>query len=421
MTHRFWHGFADMHLIKDAEVVIRSAEGVWLETTDGRRLLDATAALWYCAVGYGRRSIVEAVAEQLTTLAAYSSFGAYTTEATVVLADRLAALSPIDDAVVFFGSGGSDAVDTAAKLVRRYWDVVGRPEKRIIVSREHGYHGMHAWGTSLAGIPGNKAGYGGDFIDEVVHVGVADTETLGALFERRGHEIAAFIGEPVVGAGGVYPPEPSYWGEVQRLCREHDVLLIADEVITGFGRTGFLWGSERYGIQPDLVLFAKAVTSGYQPLGGVLVGPRVAAPFWEGSAPGPMFVHGYTYSGHAAACAAAMANLDIIEDEGLVARVASMEVGFDAAVRRLEGAPLVGEVRTVGLTAAVAIAPDRLAADPSLPARVVGAALRHGVATRVLRGHAIQISPAFVITEDEISTMVDGIGSALEDVAAAVG
>lgn len=415
----FWHGFADMHLVKDAEVVIRSADGVWLETVDGRRLLDATAALWYCAVGYGRREIADAVAEQLTRLPAYSSFGAYTTEPTVLLTDRLAALAPIDDAVVFLGSGGSDAVDTAAKLVRRYWDVVGRPEKRIIVSREHGYHGMHAWGTSLAGIPGNKAGYGGEFIDEVVNVGVADTESLGALFEQRGREIAAFIGEPVVGAGGVYPPEPSYWGEVQRLCREHDVLLIADEVITGFGRTGFLWGSQRYEIQPDLVLFAKAVTSGYQPLGGVLVGPRVAAPFWEGSAAGPMFVHGYTYSGHAAACAAAMANLDILEREGLVARVASMEAGFDAAVRRLEGVALVGEVRTVGLTAAVAIAPERLAADPSLPARVVGAALRHGVATRVIRGHAIQISPAFVITPEEVDVLVDGLGAALEDVAGA--
>ena len=415
----FWHGFADMHLVKDAEVVIRSADGVWLETVDGRRLLDATAALWYCAVGYGRREIADAVAEQLARLPAYSSFGAYTTEPTVLLTDRLAALAPIDDAVVFLGSGGSDAVDTAAKLVRRYWDVVGRPEKRIIVSREHGYHGMHAWGTSLAGIPGNKAGYGGEFIDEVVNVGVADTESLGALFEQRGREIAAFIGEPVVGAGGVYPPEPSYWGEVQRLCREHDVLLIADEVITGFGRTGFLWGSQRYEIQPDLVLFAKAVTSGYQPLGGVLVGPRVAAPFWEGSAAGPMFVHGYTYSGHAAACAAAMANLDILEREGLVARVASMEAGFDAAVRRLEGVALVGEVRTVGLTAAVAIAPERLAADPSLPARVVGAALRHGVATRVIRGHAIQISPAFVITPEEVDVLVDGLGAALEDVAGA--
>jgi putrescine aminotransferase len=419
MTTSFWHGFADMHVIKDAELVMRSGDGVWLESTDGRRFIDATAALWYCAVGYGRRAIADAVAEQLLRLPAYSSFGAYTTEPTVQLAERLAALSPIPDTRVFLGSGGSDGVDTAAKLARRYWDVMGQPQKRVIVSREHGYHGMHAWGTALAGMPVNKAGYGGDIIEEVVHVGWSDTESLGALFEQRGQEIAAFIGEPVIGAGGVYPPEPSYWPEVQRLCREHDVLLIADEVITGFGRTGQLWGSQRYGIEPDMITFAKVVTSGYQPLGGVLVGGRVAAPFWDGSAPGPMFVHGYTYTGHAAACAAAMANLDIIEGEGLVARVAGMEAGFDAAVRRLEGAPLVGEVRTVGLTAAVAVAADRLAADPSLPAKVVGAALRHGVATRVVRGHALQISPAFTITNGELDTLVDGLGAAFEDVAAA--
>jgi putrescine---pyruvate transaminase len=421
MTTRFWHGFADMHLVKDAEVVFRSAEGVWLEATDGRRFLDTTAALWYCAVGYGRREIADAVADQLTRIAAYSSFGAYTTEPTVQLAERLASMAPIDDAVVFFGSGGSDAVDTAAKLARRYWDVVGRPEKRVIVSREHGYHGMHAWGTSLAGIPGNKAGYGGEIIDEVVTVGLNDTETLGALFERRGGEIAAFIGEPVVGAGGVYPPEPSYWGEVQRLCREHDVLLIADEVITGFGRTGAMWGSLRYGIEPDMVLFAKAITSGYMPLGGVLVGPRVSEPFWVASTAGPMFVHGYTYSGHAAACAAGMANLDIIEREALVARVASLETDFDGRIRRLADAPLVGDIRTVGLTAAVPIRADLLAGDASLPAKVVSAALRHGIATRVLRGHAIHISPAFTITTDEVDTMIDGLRAAFEEVAATVG
>jgi putrescine aminotransferase len=421
MSSRFWHGFADMHVIKDAEVVFRSAEGVWLEATDGRRFLDTTAALWYCAVGYGRREIADAVAEQLTRIAAYSSFGPYTTEPTVQLAERLASMAPIDDAVVFFGSGGSDGVDTAAKLARRYWDVVGRPEKRIIVSREHGYHGMHAWGTSLAGIPGNKAGYGGEIIDEVVTVGLNDTESLGALFERRAGEIAAFIGEPVVGAGGVYPPEPSYWAEVQRLCREHDVLLIADEVITAFGRTGSMWGSLRYGIEPDMILFAKAVTSGYMPLGGVLVGPRVSEPFWAGSAPGPMFVHGYTYSGHAAACAAANANLDILEREGLVERVASLESDFEARIRRLADAPLVGEIRTVGFTAAVPITADALAGDASLPAKVVAAALRHGIATRVLRGHAIHISPAFTITQDEVDTMVDGLRAAFEEVAGSVG
>jgi putrescine aminotransferase len=415
---RFWHGFADMHAIADAEVVIRSADGVWLEDTNGNRYLDATAALWYCNVGYGRREIADAVAEQLVRLPAYSSFGAYTSEPSIALAERLADLAPILNAVVFLGSGGSDAVDTAAKLARRYWDVVGHPEKRVIVSREFGYHGMHGWGTSLVGIGPMKTGYGGNFIDEVVNVGSMDVETLGALFAERSGEIAAFIGEPVIGAGGVYPPEDHYWPEVSRLCHDHDILLIADEVITGFGRTGHLWATTRYGIEPDMITFAKGVSSGYVPLGGVLVGERVRGPFWDQDVPGAVFRHGYTYSGHAGAAAAGMANLDIIEREGLVARVATLEPILDRAVRRLESAPGVGEVRTVGLTAAVAFRGDLLAADPGLPERAVTAALRHGVATRVLRGHALQISPPFIITEAEIATMVDGLAAALEDVAA---
>ncbi len=419
MTTRFWHGFADMHTVADHEVVIRSAKGVWLEDIAGRRYIDATAALWFCNVGYGRGEIAAAVGEQLVRLPAYSSFGAYTSEPTIELAERLVALAPFPNAVVFLGSGGSDAVDTAAKLVRRYWDVVGRPEKRVIVSREFGYHGMHGWGTSLVGIGPMKTGYGGNFIDEVINVGTMDVETLGALFAERSGEIAAFIGEPVVGAGGVIPPEPHYWPEVTRLCREHDILLIADEVITGFGRTGHLWGSERYGIEPDLITFAKGVTSGYVPLGGVLVGERVRAPFWDDYVPGAVFRHGYTYSGHAGAAAAAMANLDILEGEGLVARVAELEPGFERAIRLLESAPGVGEVRTVGLTAAVAFAPELLAADPGLPERAVVAALEHGVATRVLRGHALQISPPFVITETEIHQMVEGLNEALIAVAAA--
>jgi putrescine---pyruvate transaminase len=416
---KFWHGFADMHVVKDAELVLRSGEGVWVTDVDGRRYLDSTAALWYCAVGFGRAEIADAVADQLRRLAAYSSFGAYTTEPTVQLAERLSALAPIDDAVAFFTSGGSEAIDTAAKLTRRYWDVLGRPEKRVIVSREHSYHGMAAFGTSLAGIPGNKAGYGGELVDDVLHVGAHDLDELERILSGGASEIAAFIAEPIIGAGGVIPPIEGYWERVAELCARYDVLLIADEVITAFGRLGTWWGSERYGIQPDMITFAKVVTSGYMPLGGVLVGPRVRAPFWDDPVPGATFMHGYTYSGHAAACAAAIANLDIIEREDLVGRVRDLEPVMAREIGRLANAPLVGELRTIGLTAAVELAPDVLADDPGIVNRVVLAAREHGVLTRVLRGRALHVSPAFVITEAEITTLVDGFEAALREVAAA--
>jgi adenosylmethionine-8-amino-7-oxononanoate aminotransferase len=416
---KLWHGFADMHSVASSELVIRSGRGVVITDVAGREYLDATASLWYCNVGFGRTEIAERVARQLERLSAYSNFGAFATESTVALADRLAQLSPLPDTVVFLGSGGSDAVDTAAKLARRYWDLMGRPERRVIVSREHSYHGMHGWGTSLAGIPSNKAGYGGAFIDEVVQVGASDTEALGALFEQRGREIAAFIGEPVIGAGGVIPPEPHYWAEVNRLCREHDVLLIADEVITAFGRVGEWFGSTRYGIDADMITFAKGVSSGYLPIGGVLVAKRVRAPFWDEPVAGAVFRHGYTYGGHAAAAEAAMANLDIVEREDLIARVRELEPILDRTVRRLADAPLVGEIRTVGLTAAVALRSDLVAADPALADKVAAASIRHGVATRSLRGHAIQLSPAFVISEAQLEAIVDGFRRALEEVAAA--
>ena len=419
MSTPFWHGFADMHVVKDREVVIASGDGALVTDTNGKEYIDATAALWYCNAGYGRSEIADAVAEQLTRLPGYSSFGAYTSEATIRVAERLTSMSPIENAVVFLASGGSDAIDTAMKLARRYWDVIGKPNKTLLVSREHSYHGMHAMGTSLTGMPAMRNGYGGEpFINEVMHVPALDVEAVARLFDQRRDEIAAFVGEPVIGAGGVYPPPDGYWQAISELCRQHDILLIADEVITGFGRTGFMWGTQRYGITPDLITFAKGVTSGYMPLGGVLVGERVRAPFWDEPIAGAVFRHGYTYSGHAGAAAGALANLDILERERLVERVAALEPVLDAAVRRLAGAPLVGEIRTVGLTAAVALKPDVLEADASTIDRVVAACLRHGVATRVLRGHAVHISPPFVITESQIDAMVDGIGNALEDVAA---
>jgi adenosylmethionine-8-amino-7-oxononanoate aminotransferase len=418
MPTRYWHPFADMRKVQDHELVLVRGEGAWIEDADGRRYLDATAGLWYCNVGHGRREIADAAAVQLGRLAAYSNFGPFATAPTLELADRLAALAPMDGATVFFGSGGSDGIDTAAKLARRYWDAIGHPERRIVVSREHAYHGMHAFGTGLAGIPLNREGYGGPLVGDTIQVSAHDVEELERLFRARGREIAAFIGEPVIGAGGVIPPEDGYWEAVTRLCDAHGVLLVADEVITAFGRLGTMFGSERFEIAPDMICFAKGVTSGYLPLGGVLIGRRVAEPFWDGPT-GPIFRHGYTYSGHATACAAGLANLDILEREDLLGRVRALEPVLAREMARLDDAPLVGETRVVGLTAAVELDEAVLAASPGAPEVVAAALRRHGILTRVLRGVALQVSPPFVITEEEIRALGDGFEAALAEVAAA--
>ena len=417
MTTSFWHGFADMHVVKDHELVIREGDGAWVTDVNGRRYLDATAALWFAVAGHGRAEIADAAAAQMKRIAGYSSFGAYTTEPTVQLAERVARMAPVPNAAVFFTSGGSESVETAGKLARRYWDVMGQPDKRVIVNREHGYHGMAALGTSLAGIPLNKAGYG-TLVADTVQVGVHDLDAVESLFAARAPEIAAFIAEPVVGAGGVIPPQGDYLLGLQQLCRQFDVLLIADEVITGFGRTGLWWGSQRYGIEPDMITFAKAITSGYVPLGGVVVGPRVRAPFWDEPVPGAIFRHGYTYSGHATACAAGLANLDLMEREDLVGRVRALEPVVEREIGRLAASPLVGEVRTVGLMAAVELSAEARAANPGAVDAVVAAAVRHGVLTRNIRGVGLQFSPAFVVTEDEIAQIADGFDAALREVAA---
>jgi len=412
----FWHGYADMSLVPGNEIVMNRGEGVWIRDTNGNRYLDATASLWYCNVGHGRREIAEAVAGQMADLAAYSTFGFTTTPPTRELADRLAAMAPMDDAVVFMTTGGSDAIETAAKLIRRYWNAVGRPEKRIIVARELSYHGMNAWGTELGGLPSNSEGYGGPLVPHVIHVPTQDTSAVADLFERESGRIAAFVGEPVIGSGGVVPPVDGYWPEIERLCRAHDVLLVADEVITGFGRMGRDFGAQHYGFTPDVIAFAKGVTSGYAPLGGILISPRIREPFWSGQA---MFRHGYTYSGHAASCAAALTNLDILERECLVARVAELDPILASGVRGLETHPVVDSARAAGLLAAVVLSEDALEEDPGLLDAVVRAALERGIITIGLRGAygVLQISPPFVITESEIDYMLSGLGDAVAEVA----
>ena len=409
----FWHGFANMANIDSAdELVIVRGEGCEVFDRDGRGYLDATAALWFCNVGYGRQSIVEAVEQQMRKLPAYSTFGLYANEPALELSERISHLAPLPDGKVFLTCDGSGAVDTAAKMVRRYWHEVGKPEKQIIIGRDFAYHGMDAFGTSLAGISANAQGYG-QLVPSVSQIPRDSVEALAEEFERLGPEnVAAFIGEPVIGAGGVYPPPEDYWPRVAELCRENDVLLIADEVVTAFGRLGRWFGCERYEFEPDLLVFAKGVTSGYVPLGGVVVGPRVQEPFWSGD--GVAFKHGYTYSGHATACAAALANLDIIENEDLVGRVADFEPEWNETISSLVDHPLVQEVRVAGLLGAVELSSEEIEARPGLVEEVVASARQEGILTRSLGGTAIHLSPPFVITKEQADVLAAGISRAID-------
>jgi adenosylmethionine-8-amino-7-oxononanoate aminotransferase len=416
---RFWHPFSNMPWAREHRLVLVRGDGAELFDRDGKRYLDATACLWYCAVGHGRREMAQAIARQAEQLAAYSCFDLFATDTTLALADRVAELAPLDDAAVFLTSGGSDSVDTAAKIARRYWAALGRPEKQVIVSRDGAYHGMHAFGTSLAGIAPNREGFG-DLIP-TVQVPRFDVEALRTLLDELGSErVAAFYAEPVIGAGGVHPATPEYWQAVARLCRERDVLFVADEVITGFGRTGHWFASERLGAQPDLLIAAKAITSGYVPLGAVVVSGRVAEPFWaEGS--NEWLRHGYTYSGHATACAAALANLAIIEREGLVEHAAAWEPAFAARVRELEAVAGVSEVRTLGLLAGIQLDPELAAADPAVARLADAECRRRGVLSRPLAGNTLLICPSLVMRPDQLDEIVEQMAGAIDAVTAIVG
>jgi adenosylmethionine-8-amino-7-oxononanoate aminotransferase len=415
-TNPFWHPFADMHALADVgELQIDRGEGVYVFDSEGRRYLDATASLWYCNVGHGRQEIGRAAAEQMARLAAYSTFGDLTNRPIAELAERLAALAPFPDAAAFFTSGGSDCIDTAVKLVRKYWALMGQPDRRVVISRSGSYHGMHVAGTSLAGIEPNRADYG-EMLPEVQHVAWDSAEELEKVIANVGAErVAAFFCEPVVGAGGVFHPPAGYLAEVERICRETGVLLVADEVVTGYGRLGEWFACQRYGIEPDILVSAKGLTSGYLPMGALLVGPRVKEPFYDGTA--GLWRHGYTYSGHAAVAAAALANLDILEREGLVSRSRQLESVLAAALRPLEKHPLVSEVRVAeGLLAAVQIDPAAISVDAALPARTVAELRSLGVLTRTLATGAIHVSPALVITEDQLHELADGVAVALDRV-----
>jgi adenosylmethionine-8-amino-7-oxononanoate aminotransferase len=409
---RLWHPFADMSKVSGHEVVIERGEGIWLWTAAGDRLLDASASLWYANLGHGRREIAAAVAEQLERLEAYSIFGDLTNPPASALADRLAALAPMDDARVFLTTGGGEAIDTAAKIARRYWDVTGEPRRQHLIGRIGGYHGSNGFGTSIGGIEDNRVGFGA----LIPHTSYVEYDSVSALereIERVGAEnTAAFFMEPVMGAGGVRLPPDGYVEAVADLCDSLGILLVADSVICGFGRLGSWFGIERWGVRPDLITFAKGVSGGYMPVGGVVASWRVAEPFW--TEPGAMLRHGPTYSGHAACAAAALCALDIYEREELIGRGAELEQPLADALAGLASHPLVAEVRAgIGLMAAVELI------SPALTPHVYAAMRDHGVLGRA-QGSGIAVSPPLTIEPAQLGLIADAFGAALEAVASAV-
>jgi putrescine---pyruvate transaminase len=410
---RLWHPFADMTTVRGHELVIARGDGAYVWDEEGHRYLDATASLWCVNVGHGRDEIVDAAAAQMRELASYSTFGAFANRPALDLAERLTSMAPLDDPRVFLVSGGGDAIDTAAKMARRYFAVTGVPDRVHLISRSQGYHGTHGLGTSLGGIPANRQDVGP--LDPNASLVPHDSlPALEAEVERVGADrVAAVFVEPVIGAGGAHQPAPGYVEGVAELCRRTGILFVVDAVICGFGRLGTWMAAERFGVRPDLLCFAKGVTSGYLPLGGVVANARVAEPFFEGAT---WFRHGPTYAGHPTVCAAAMANMDILEREGLLDRGRELEDEIGPALRKIES-PLVGDVRAgIGAIGAVAFAPEALAETPDLPLRVAAAARERGVLMRPL-GDALAMSPPLVITREEVEHAAEVIAEALAVVA----
>jgi putrescine---pyruvate transaminase len=412
-TTHFWHPFADMGAVGEAELVVDRGEGVWVFDTDGNRYLDATASLWYANIGHGRTEVADAVGEQMRRLEAYSTFGDFGNRPANTLAERLAALAPMDGARVFLGSGGGDAIESAAKIARRHWVLHGRPERMHLISRTQGYHGTHGFGTSVGGIEANTSNWG-PLIGQVSAVQHDSLEALEAEILRvRPDRVAAFFCEPVIGAGGVHLPPEGYVQGAADLCAEHGVLLVIDSVICGFGRLGTWFGIERWeDVKPDLITFAKGVTSGYLPLGGVIASADVAAPFFDG--PGsPMLRHGVTYAGHPTCCAAALAVLDIYEREDLIPRGRELERPLADALAPLADHPAVAEVRAgLGLLAAVQLAPDALERDPGAAAQVAAGAREAGVIVRPLLG-ALAVSPPLTVDETHLEQIADAFRAGL--------
>ena len=396
MVSAFLHPFA--RPTRSEFVTLVRGEGSLVFDAQGKQYIDAMASLWYCAVGHGRSEIAEAIGRQAATLAAYSTFDPFTNEPAEKLAQRLADISPLPDSRIFFTSSGSEAVDTAMKLSRLVHGRAGHAERTVIISRERGYHGTNYGGTSAQGIAPNREGYG-PLVGDVVQVPADDVEALATAMSEHGEKLAAVIIEPLQGAGGVFPPTEGYLAAVRRLCDQHGALLIFDEVITAFGRLGSWFAADHYGVTPDMITFAKAVTSGYQPLGGIVVGQRVRHVLEHDES---FFLRtGFTYSGHPTACAAALVNMDILEREDLLERSSVIGKRLSAGLRSLESDGLVASVRGEGCVWAIAHHPGK---DPVV---IRDAMLERGVITRAIGTDTNTFCPPFVTTDEQVDRIVD--------------
>jgi putrescine---pyruvate transaminase len=434
----YLHPFTDHNELrgKGARVMVRG-EGIWLWDSEGNKILDGMSGLWCVNVGYGRASIADAVHRQMTQLPFYNSFFNTTNVPAVMLATALAEASPPGFEHVFFTGSGSEANDTILRMVRRYWDLQGYKERHTIISRINAYHGSTVAGASLGGMHGMHE-QGGLPIPGIVHIGQPnwfdsgggmDEDEFGLvaagwleakILEVGADKVAAFIGEPIQGAGGVVIPPATYWPEIQRICDKYGILLIADEVICGFGRLGKWFGSELMGMRPDLITFAKGVTSGYVPLGGVLVGQRVATVLIE---QGGDFNHGFTYSGHPVACAAGLENIRILLEERLVEKVAE-DTGpyLKARFATLAEHPLVGYANSCGFVAGLNLVRRKGARvhehelfDPALAVGMVcrGHMFGNGMIMRAV-GDRMIIAPPLVMTRAQIDEMIERIGFCLD-------
>ncbi len=422
----FLHPFTDFQgLAKKGARIITSAQNIYLTDSEGHRILDAMSGLWCVNVGYGQQALIDAATKQLTQLPFYNAFFQTATPPAIELAELLAEVTPPQFNHVFFSGSGSEGNDTIVRMVRRYWDVLGQPGRHVIISRQNAYHGSTMAGASLGGMSGMHA-QGGLPIPGIVHIqqpywyalgrdmsrdefGVVSAKWLeDKILEIGPEKVGAFIGEPVQGAGGVIIPPRTYWPEIQRICDKYGVLLVSDEVICGFGRTGNWFGCETLGFKPDLMTFAKGVTSGYVPLGGVMVGDRVARVLID---QGGEFNHGYTYSGHPVACAVGLANVRLIQQLGLVEHVRN-DVGPYLAEQyaRLADHPLVGDAETCGLMGAVILVKDKLRGTMFPDSLEVGMVCRghcfaNGLIMRAV-GDRMIIAPPLVITRAQIDEMM---------------